>query len=273
MKEIRFIARSDDAGSSHSANLAIARAAKAGFIKNVSLMAPGAYIEEAARYLNGNKRICFGLHCTLNAEWDKVKWRPVLPAEKCGGLIDENGFFLADPSMFADSRPCAEAAISEISAQLDILTRLGFDVRYIDSHMFAEAYIPGLDEAIEDFAKRKGLLDHMYYYNLPGGFSEMSGNMTRFLRGIPSGQYFYVAHPAVYSEEMLLTGNSGNSGEDIARARAKEAKFLANPLLAPTARLAFGLRTLRYDEAVPLPRRLTVEELIQIMQGRKEEEN
>lgn len=261
MKNIRFIARADDAGSSKAANLAIAKAIRAGFIKNVSLMAPGAFIEEAAQMFAGSKKVCFGLHSTLNAEWDRVKWKPVLSAEQCGGLIDENGYFLASPAQFSDTRPSAETAIAEISAQLDKLTRLGFAVSYIDSHMFAEAYIPGLNEAMEIFAKQKGLIDHMYYYQLPPGFAEMGTNVTGFLRNLPSGQYFYVAHPAVYGEEMHLTGNAQYSGEEIAKGRGKEAKLLGNVLLVPVARLSFGVHTLRYDEAKPLSHRLTVEEL------------
>ena len=36
------------------------------------------------------------------------------------------------------------------------------------------------------------------------------------LLAVPQGQYFIVAHPSLYTEEMLLTGNAGVSGEDAA---------------------------------------------------------
>ena len=39
MKNIRFITRADDLGSSYSANQAIEQVIDAGFIKNVSIMA------------------------------------------------------------------------------------------------------------------------------------------------------------------------------------------------------------------------------------------
>ncbi len=258
MKELRFLTRADDAGSSHAANLAIVEAVKAGFIKNVSLMAPGGHIAEAAQMLAGNKKVCFGLHSTLNAEWDRIKWKPLCPLRPDSGLVDENGYFLADPAMFTRSRPSAETAMDELTAQLDRLTALGFDIRYLDSHMFAEAEIPGLDEAMAAFAKQKGLIDHMYFYRLPPDYSRMTEDVVAFLRRLPAGQYFYVAHPAKYSEEMRLTGNAQYSGEEVAHGRGKEAKLLGNRLLAPALRLAFGIRTLRYDEAEPLARRLTV---------------
>ncbi|MDR2888283.1 MAG: ChbG/HpnK family deacetylase [Lachnospiraceae bacterium] len=265
MKSIRFIARVDDAGSSHAANLAIGRAIKAGFIKNVSLMAPGPFIKEAAQMFAGDKKVCFGMHGTLNAEWDRMKWKPVLPAKRCDGLLDDQGYFLADPVLFDRSRPSVETALAELSAQLDRLTRLGFNVSYLDSHMFAEAHIPGLDEAIAAFAVRKGLIDHMYYYRLPPGMAQIGEDWSGFLRHLPGGQYFYVAHPAVYGAEMLRTGNATYRGIDIARGRGREAKLLGNPLLAPATRILYGVRTLRYDQARPLSRRLTVAELGRIL--------
>lgn len=78
MKSIRFITRADDAGSSRSANRAIAQVVDGGFVRNVSLMACGPAIEDAAQLLAHRKDVCFGMHTTLNAEWDKVKWRPLL---------------------------------------------------------------------------------------------------------------------------------------------------------------------------------------------------
>lgn len=266
MKDIRFIARADDGGSSHAANRAIAGAIRAGFIKNVSLMAPGTFIEEAAGLMAGRKKVCFGLHATLNAEWDKVKWKPILPVEKCAGLVDRDGYFLADPVMFDQSVPPVETVMTEIAAQLDKLAGLGFAVSYIDSHMFAEAHIPGMDEAMADFAKRKGLIDHMYYYRLPPGWETMGGDLRGFLRKLASGQYFFAAHPAIYGEEMLRTGNARFSGAAVAAGRGAEAKMVGNRLLAPALRLAYGVRTVRYDEATPSDRRMTVADIVRTME-------
>ncbi|MFK4165475.1 ChbG/HpnK family deacetylase [Paenibacillus lautus] len=60
----RIITRADDYASSRSANAAIARTVEAGFIKNVSIMAPGPYLAEAAQLLAHRKDICFGFHMT-----------------------------------------------------------------------------------------------------------------------------------------------------------------------------------------------------------------
>ncbi|MDR3072160.1 MAG: ChbG/HpnK family deacetylase [Clostridiales Family XIII bacterium] len=267
MKKVYFITRADDAGSSKSANIAIARAIKAGFIRNVSIMAPGVFTDEAAALFAHEKGVCFGMHGTLNAEWDRVKWRPVSDLGQNSGLVDEQGFFLDKTEKFVETKPSVALIMKEYSAQLDKLTRAGFRISYIDSHMFPEKYIPGLDEAVSDFAKAKGLLDHMYYYELPPGVVEAAKkkeSIVGALRKVPSGQYFYLAHPAVYSEEMLQTGNSEYSGEDVANARAGEAKFLGSGILKHAMRL-IGIRPLRYDEATPFETRLTVADVQRIL--------
>lgn len=262
MTRVQFISRADDIGSSHSANLAACRVAKGGFIKNMSLMAPGPFIEEAAGLLASRKDICFGMHSTLNAEWDKVKWKPVLPLDQNSGLVDGKGYFLSDPSLFAGTKPSLETVMAEVNAQFERLHRLGFDIRYIDSHMFPELFIEGLDEAIADFAKKKGILDHMYYYTMPPGLAEFSKNPTnplRFLKAIPAGQYFIAIHPSLYTEEMRQTGNTTVSGDAVASGRAKETKLFSGFLLRFLMGLA-GCSGIRYDQAKP-QKRAGVEDL------------
>jgi len=206
-KQINFITRADDAGSSRSANRAIARTVRAGLIKNVSVMAPGRYVDEAAELLAARRDICFGMHATLNAEWNRVKWGPVSSLDPNSGLTDENGMFLPGTKQFQETKPPLALVMKEYDAQLDKLRRAGFDIRYVDSHMFPEQYIDGLDGAVEDWAKRKGLLDHMRYYTLPPGWEALLQDIKKapsFLRNMPEGQYFIVAHPALQLRSLLF---------------------------------------------------------------------
>ena len=89
--------RADDAGSSEAANHAIRECVARGIIKNVSLMAPPAAIEHAAEVL-GDLDACFGLHVTLNAEWDGIKWGPLTNPEDVPSLVDDRGLFFGRPS-------------------------------------------------------------------------------------------------------------------------------------------------------------------------------
>jgi len=264
-RQIQFITRADDAGSSRSANRAIAKVVRAGLIKNVSVMAPGAYVDEAARLLAANQDVCFGMHATLNAEWDRVKWGPVGALPPGSGLTDENGMFLSGTKQFQDTRPPLELVILEYGAQLDKLCRAGFDIRYVDSHMFPEQYIEGLDEATADWARRKGLLDHMHYYALPPGLDALlrDKRLLSFLRGIPDGQYFIVGHPARNDKEMRMTGNAWKSGRAVARERGLEAALYGSRAVRQILRV-LGVSPLRYDEAVP-GERLTVADVLAML--------
>ena len=62
-----LITRADDYASSHAANQAIARAAQAGFVKNISVMAVCPFVEEAAGLLAHKDGLCLGLHIALNS--------------------------------------------------------------------------------------------------------------------------------------------------------------------------------------------------------------
>lgn len=271
MAKVTFVSRADDLGSSESANKAIAMVAKAGFIKNISVMAPGPFVEQAAQMLAGQKDVCFGMHTTLNAEWDKVKWAPVLPLGEDSGIVDENGYFLPDPSLFVKTKPPVKTIMREVDAQLERLHSLGFDIKYIDSHMFPEMFVEGLDEAMEEFARKKGLIDHMYFYVLPPGFEALQQDFSgtaKFLRSLPAGQYFIVAHPSLDTEEMRQTGNAQYSGEDIAKGRAAETRVFSKKSLRHMMKL-MGCGSVRYDEAKPLPKRLNMED-VKVMMGNKE---
>ena len=261
MKNIRFITRADDLGSSYSANQAIEQVIDAGFIKNVSIMACGPSIEDAAQRLVHRKDVCFGMHISLNAEWDLVKWGPVLPPEKCKGLVDENGYFLPHPAMFEETNPSVEVIMREVDAQLERLHKLGFSISYIDSHMFPERYVEGLSDALGDFAKRKGLLDHMYYYRLPPtGLTLCNVKNTDQL---PEGQYLAISHPSLDTQEMRMTGNASESGTHVAAARSKETKLLTDKAYIDS----LGIQSIRYTEA-SFDKRLTVTELIQLLSGK-----
>jgi chitin disaccharide deacetylase len=250
----RIITRADDYASSRSANLAITRTVEAGFIKNVSIMAPGPYLTEAAQLLAHRKDICFGFHMTLNAEWDNVRWGPVAAKEQVPSLVDRAGYFYQDPTRFQDHSPSLQEILVECEAQLNKLTAAGFNISYVDSHMLPERFIPGLQEELDRWIEAKGLINHRYYYNFfPGGVPDGVESFETVLGGLTEDQYFFLSHPALYSEEMVQCGNAQVDGEELARGRDQEASFLAREDLNEISE-RLGFRAIRYDEAVPLPR-------------------
>lgn len=249
---IRLITRSDDAGSSQGANKAIIRAAEHPFVKNISLMATGAYIEEAARELKDKKHICFGLHFTMNAEWDLVKWGPVSPVSRVSSLVERDGWFYPDPAASHKAGALIEEIYTEWCSQLDRLTKLGFDVRYADTHMFPELAFEGLADIMSGWYKEKGLVDHRYFYNpLPhiDDISKTDGLFEDVIREISEGQYFYLTHPAQSTEDMYLTGNKTAPTEEIVGGRQKDMEFVTSHKTIEICE-KYNVQPIRYDEAV-----------------------
>lgn len=248
MKEI--ISRADDCGSSHAANAAIFETIEIGFIKNVSVMGCGPYLEEAAQMLAERREICFGLHGCINSEWSNVVWGPVAPKEKVKSLIDARGVFFPSQKDFLKHPPVLEEIITEYRYQLERVRKVGFDVRYMDSHMFPELFIPGLEEAMSRMIEQEGLVDHRYFNRiLPGNdlFTSKKGMFEKILAKI-NGQYLFVMHPAKYSEEMCRMGNAEIDGKCVAECREKDYQFLTDLANVKLCK-KYGVRLLRYDEA------------------------
>lgn len=257
---IRLITRSDDAGSSKGANLGIFAAAGGGFIRNISLMAPGPQIKEAAALLKGRRDLCFGLHFTMNAEWDRVKWHPVSPEGTVASLVDHRGDFYPDPMTSAGAGAMIEDIHREWCAQLDLLTHLGFDVRYADTHMFPELAFEGLGDAMSEWIREKGLVDHRYFYRLLPHIDDVSGQPGLFdtvAKTLEPGQYFYLTHPAAPTKDMYLAGNDQVDTRTVVAARRNDLLFAAGlgepqtsrtPLEALDVCEKYGISPTRYDE-------------------------
>ncbi len=254
---LSLISRADDFGSSRSANLAILNAAAKGeYIKNVSCMAPAPMMADGAPMLKKCSHLCLGMHLTLSAEWRLIKWPPVAPVNKVASLITSDGAFPEDPAVFAQSRPPLEEVLAEMDAQLDYLIRLGLDIRYVDSHMLLEKFIPGLMEEMPQWARHKGLICHLSYYRFPQQMEAAHAHtledgllaLKDWLDSFEDGQYFGVMHPAIGGREMLLCCNGQIPMGEVRCLRNVEYEILLSGVPEKLCRER-GIRCLRYDEA------------------------
>ncbi|WP_127491484.1 ChbG/HpnK family deacetylase [Paenibacillus glycanilyticus] len=257
---IRLLLRGDDFGGSLSANQAIAETCEHGFLRNVSVMAPGSYLEQGALLLADCKEICFGMHITMNAEWDRVKWKPVLPCEQVPSLIDEQGYFLSHPSLMGNVN--LEEAIAETLAQYDRLREVGFPISYVDEHMFFSYSVKGYAEWLDNWCRQEDLVNfHRYFQPLPRAAEAAAVELadpndlaqiylSRHMQDIqaaPEGLYTVILHPGLDSVEMRQFGNAELDGADIAAERAAERRMLLDPRLE-SFYSQYGVISVRYDE-------------------------
>jgi predicted glycoside hydrolase/deacetylase ChbG (UPF0249 family) len=240
-----LIVRADDAGSSNSANKAIIKVLESGSVKNTSVMACCNYVKEFYELSKNLKNVTYGMHFVINSEWDKVKWGPVSSLDKSSGLVDDNGYFLPDPSLFIETKPKVEVIIKEAQAQLDKLKAIGFKISYLDSHMLPELYIEGLSEELSKFCIKNKLIDHKYYYVL---FDYEKIKQTN--SPLPIGQYFLLTHPSLDDEEMRQVGNAAYSGEIVAKNRASETELYSSDNFKQLLK-AYDLKSISYKDAIP----------------------
>lgn len=248
---IRLITRGDDAGCCTSANRAILAAFEEGILRNVSVMAPTPAIEDAGKLLGDVPGLCAGLHVTLNCEWDVPRWGPVLPAEKVPSLVDDSGHLPADPKELGDRNPPLEEMLAEVRAQLDRARQVGFDIRYLDTHM-GVGWINGLGEALEELVRQEGLVN---------GFAGSWDRLARPKEDLPlpqlvrqmldsagPGTYLLVGHPlyAGDPDARAICRGSDPPGS-VAENREYQRRMFTDPdVLEVVARR--GIQPIRYDE-------------------------
>ena len=123
-----LIVNCDDIGSSHSANLASARAMREGLATSATLMVPCPWAREAVEMFEG---LDIGIHLTLTSEYPTYRWRTLTGARM---LHDEQGYMPRTiEALWARAVP--QAVEDECRAQIEQALAWGVDVTHLDNHM------------------------------------------------------------------------------------------------------------------------------------------
>ncbi len=142
-----LIVTCDELGVTYAHNTGVYGALRSGLGTSAGLVVPGPWAREAASRYRGED---VGVHLTLNAEYDLLRWGPIT---HCPSLLDGDGGFprtIDDLWEHADT----DEVRRECRAQIERAIYWGFDISHLSAHLGAlelrpEFFDVALDLAIE----------------------------------------------------------------------------------------------------------------------------
>ncbi|MCW5942332.1 MAG: ChbG/HpnK family deacetylase [Fimbriimonadaceae bacterium] len=232
--------RADDGGSCLSANEAVRAVVEGGIVRNVSVMVPAPTFRELAPWLAEVRGVDVGVHLTMNAEWERVKWGPCAPLDRVQPLADQDGLFLSTTAALHERGDSViEPIVTEARAQVALARSLGIEVAYLDDHM-GFTWLPGVRSALEAFGHEIGIPTRFGgltpWPSVPGESSteDAEAMVTRFLALVsaaPEGTYLWVTHPGFDREDMRAFTLPDAPAGRIAREREADRRFWLSPRL------------------------------------------
>jgi len=236
-----LIIHADDAGLSHSENLATIQSLEHGIVNSYSIMVPCPWFYEIAVFAKNNPRFDNGIHLTLTCEWENYKFGPVLAAKDVPSLVDINGHFYKKREELRKNASVIDVK-KELEAQIEKALKFKLKPTHLDSHMYSVGASPEFFKVYRDLGnkynipvminkqlikmvgmnpdliiERGDLLIDKAYYGTSDYFEKgkLSDYYNDVFNNLEKGFNIILVHPAFDNQEMKgITVNHPNFGSE-----------------------------------------------------------
>jgi len=233
---VYLLIRSDDAGMSHSVNMALQRLMDTGLPVSVSVMFTCPWYQETVEILKRHPKVAVGIHLTLNSEWKNYRWGPVSGREAVPTLVDAEGYFFPSADALSQNHPDLREVEKELRAQIQRALRSGVKVDYVDYHMGTVTRYPEFRDVAERLAREYGLGMSEYFgetmndpqYRAPPATKVDS--LVALIDRLQPGVHVVVTHVGLDDPELgaLLDMNTDEPLSDMSKNRQGELDALTS---------------------------------------------
>ncbi|MAL17087.1 MAG: hypothetical protein CL670_06185 [Balneola sp.] len=236
-----LIIHADDAGLSHSENMATIQSLNNGIVNSYSIMVPCPWFYEMANFAKENSQLDHGIHLTLTCEWESYKFGPVLPISEVPSLVDENGYFFKSREDLRNHATASDIE-KELNAQIKRALKFGLKPTHVDSHMYSVGARPDFFDVYrqlgnkyklpvlmskdllkmvglnyeETIQKEDFLVDKAYCATFEDfQFGGLNNYYSDVIENLSAGLNIILIHPAFDDDEMKgITVNHPNFGSE-----------------------------------------------------------
>ncbi|HEY2379236.1 MAG TPA: ChbG/HpnK family deacetylase [Gemmatimonadaceae bacterium] len=227
---IYLVIRSDDAGMSHSVNMALERLIETGMPVSTSVMFACPWYQETVEMLKRHPSVSVGVHLTLNSEWKNYRWGPVSGRGTVPTLVDDEGYFFATSEALYQHHPDLKEVERELRAQIDRALRSGLKIDYVDYHMGTATRYPEFRDLTERLAHEYGLGMSQYFGEAradpqyEAAPAAKTDSLLALVHRLQPGVNLVVTHLGIDNEELgaLLDMNTDGGLPEMSKNRQGE---------------------------------------------------
>ena len=257
--QVYLVIRTDDAGMSHSVNMALEKLIATGLPVSVSVMFPTPWYQETVEILKRHPDVSVGIHLTLNSEWKNYRWGPILGRTAVPSLVDADGYFFPSTEALHQNHPNLREVEMELRAQIDRALHSGLKIDYVDYHMGTAVHYPEFRDLTERLAREYGLGMSQYFGEARHDpqYSAAPPNKTDSLLAMIDRlrpQFnLVVTHVGIDNEELgaLLDMNTSDPLPDMSKNRQGELNALTSQRFHDALK-ARGVQLLTYRQLIAM---------------------